>query len=207
MSTAVIIIQIMFITIGMIALGMFLNYILGLRKDVLREMRQKVLNLQERMKNAQLIGDPQMMIQLQKESTQFMKLMMKKQLVPMCVRCLLFIGIFAILGIFYAPYDRGLLPFPLLFFGTGWIAIYFIFSISFSLLIYGVKRIYKKVTGKETKTQSSFREIMAMVSPTRQSSEPRFQISSRPQYQLNDSEGKNGISSPRKDSWKERIEE
>ena len=162
MSSVVIIIQIMFITIGMIAVGMVLNYILGLRKDVLREMRQKVLNLQERMKNAQLIGDPQMMIQLQKESTQFMKLMMKKQLVPMCVRCLLFIGIFAILGIFYAPYDRGLLPFPLLFFGTGWIAIYFIFSISFTLLIYGVKRIYKKVTGKETKTQSSFRKIMGI---------------------------------------------
>ncbi|MFX0104145.1 MAG: EMC3/TMCO1 family protein [Candidatus Hodarchaeota archaeon] len=206
MSNAIIIIQIMFITIGMIALGMFLNYILGLRKEVLREMRQKALNLQERMRNAQLLGDPQMMIQLQKESTQFMKLMMKKQLVPMCLRCLVFIGIFAILGIFYSPYE-GLLPFPLLFFGDGWIAIYIIFSISFSLLIYGVKKIYKKVIGKETKTQSSFREIMSIISPTYQSQEPRFQISSSPQYQLNDSEGKNGISPARKDSWKERIEE
>lgn len=206
MSNAIIIIQIMFITIGMIALGMFLNYILGLRKEVLREMRQKALNLQERMRNAQLSGDPQMMIQLQKESTQFMKLMMKKQLVPMCLRCLVFIGIFAILGIFYSPYE-GLLPFPLLFFGDGWIAIYIIFSISFSLLIYGVKKIYKKVIGKETKTQSSFREIMSIISPTYQSQEPRFQISSSPQYQLNDSEGKNGISPARKDSWKERIEE
>jgi len=189
----------------MIILGMILNYFLGLRKEALREMRKKAFNLQERMKNAQLLGDFQLMTELQQESVRFMKQLMKKQLVPLCLRCLIFIGIFAILGFIYADYGSGLLPFPLLFFGSGWVAIYIIFSISFSLLIYGVKKIYKKVTGKETKTQSSLREIMAMVSPTQQSTGPPFQISSNPEYQLNDYGDDAAETS--KDSWKDRIEE
>ncbi len=205
MSNVVIIIQIMFITIGMIILGMILNYFLGLRKEALREMRKKAFNLQERMKNAQFLGDFQLMTELQQESVRFMKQLMKKQLVPLCLRCLIFIGIFAILGFIYADYGSGLLPFPLLFFGDGWIAIYIIFSISFSLLIYGVKKIYKKVKGKETKTQSSLREIMAMVSPTQQSTGPPFQISSNPEYQLNDYGDDAAETS--KDTWKDRIEE
>ena len=93
MSNAVIIIQIMFITIGMIILGMILNYILGLRKENLSEIRKKALNLQERMRNAQLLNDYQLMAKTQQESVQFMKLMMKKQFVPMCIRCAIFFGI------------------------------------------------------------------------------------------------------------------
>ncbi|GAI97312.1 unnamed protein product, partial [marine sediment metagenome] len=147
MSNAVIIIQILFITIGMIVLGMALNYILGLRKEALREMRKKAKNLQERIKNAQLLGDYQLMAQTQKESVQFMKLMMKKQLIPLCLRCVIFISIFAVLGFIFSDYKKGLLPFPLLIFGNGWVAIYIIFSISISLIIYGVKRLYRKITG------------------------------------------------------------
>ncbi|UCD02473.1 MAG: DUF106 domain-containing protein [Promethearchaeota archaeon] len=207
MSNVVIILQIMFITIGMIALGMFLNYILGLRKDVISEMRKKAVNLQERMKNAQTIGDLQMMAELQQESVRFMKQMMKKQFVPMCLRCLVFIGIFIILGFIYADYNSGLLPFPLLIFGSGWVAFYIIFSISFSLLIFGVKKIYKKITGKETKTQSYLREIMELVSPAQQSTGFTFQITPSTQYQLNDYDTKNESISPKKDSWKKRLEE
>ncbi|MCK4480809.1 MAG: DUF106 domain-containing protein, partial [Candidatus Lokiarchaeota archaeon] len=171
MSNVVIIIQILFVTIGMIVLGMGLNYILGLRKEALREMRKKAKNLQERIKNAQLIGDYQLMAQTQQESLQFMKLMMKKQFIPLCLRCVIFISIFGVLGIIYSEYRSGLLPFPLLIFGNGWIAIYIIFSISFSLIIYGVKRIYRKITGKGTKTQSYLKEIMGIISSPQQSNE------------------------------------
>jgi uncharacterized membrane protein (DUF106 family) len=206
MSNADIIIQIMFITIGMIILRVVLNYVLGLRKDALREMREKALNLQERIKNAQLIGDHQLIAQTQQESVQFMKLMMKKQFVPMCISCSIFIGIFAVLGIFYSGYTD-LLPFPLLIFGSGWIAIYFIFSISFSLIIYGVKRLYKKITGKETKTQSSLREIMGMVSPTQQDGGLPLHVSSSTQTRLRDYGDTSSADLPSKDTWKDRIEE
>lgn len=209
MSNVVIIIQILFVTISMIVLGMGLNYILGLRKEALREMRKKAKNLQERIRNAQLLGDYQLMAQTQQESLQFMKLMMKKQFIPLCLRCVIFISIFGVLGIIYSEYKSGLLPFPLLIFGNGWIAIYIIFSISFSLIIYGVKRIYRKITGKGTKTQSYLKEIMGIISSPQQSNELPFQISSNTQNDYRDvNVGRtNEDLLPRKDSWKDRIEE
>ncbi|TET57894.1 MAG: DUF106 domain-containing protein [Promethearchaeota archaeon] len=209
MSNVVIIIQILFVTLGMIVLGIGLNYILGLRKEALREMRKKAKNLQERIKNAQLLGDYQLMAQTQQESLQFMKLMMKKQFIPLCLRCVIFISIFFVLGIIYSDYKSGLLPFPLLIFGNGWVAIYIIFSISISLIIYGVKRIYRKITGKGTKTQSYLKEIMGMISSPQQSNELPFQISSNTQIDYRDANiGRtNEDLSPRKDSWKDRIEE
>lgn len=209
MSNVVIIIQILFVTLGMIVLGMGLNYILGLRKEALREMRKKAKNLQERIKNAQLLGDYQLMAQTQQESLQFMKLMMKKQFIPLCLRCVIFISIFAVLGIIYSDYKSGLLPFPLLIFGNGWVAIYIIFSISISLIIYGVKRIYRKITGKGTKTQSYLKEIMGMISSPQQSNELPFQISSNTQNDYRDANvGRtNEDLLPRKDFWKDRIEE
>ncbi|NVM37487.1 MAG: hypothetical protein HWN81_17965 [Candidatus Lokiarchaeota archaeon] len=212
MSNVAIIVQILFITIGMIVLGMVLNFVLGLRKEALSEMRKKALNLQERIKNAQQLGDYQLMVQTQQESIQFMKQMMKKQFIPLCIRCVFFLGIFAVLGFIYSDYNSGLLPFPLLIFGSGWIAFYIIFSFSISLILYGVKRLYKKITGKGTKTQSYLKEIMGLISPTQQNNELPFQISYNTEYQGNDyGDGnikrRNDDLSSRKDSWKERIEE
>ncbi|MFX1570068.1 MAG: EMC3/TMCO1 family protein [Promethearchaeota archaeon] len=204
MSNAVIIIQIMFITIGMIVLGMILNYVLGLRKENMSEMRKKALNLQERMRNAQLLNDYQMMAQMQRESMQFMKLMMKKQFVPMCIRCAIFLGIYAILLLIYSDYASGLLPFPVLFFGNGWVALYFLFSIGFSLLIYGVKKLYQKVTGKTTKSQSMLREILGMISPTQQGVGVPLEMTSSTQTQ---SDSSIDIPPETKESWKDRIED
>lgn len=201
MSNVAIIIQIMFITIGMTILRIGLNYVLGLRKENMSELRKKALNLQERMRNAQLIGDYQLLTQTQQESVQFMKLMMRKQFVPMCISCSVFMGIFAVLLFIYTDYATGVLPFPILFFGNGWVAVYFLFSIGLSLLIYGVKKLYQKITGKEKKSQSALREIMGMISPTQQNPSLSFQDSYGPQNQIKDD------SSPRKDSWKDRIEE
>jgi len=212
MSNVAIIIQILFITIVMVILGMILNHVLGLKKQALSDMRKKALNLQERMKNAQALGDYQLMVQTQQESIQFMKQMMKKQFIPMCIRCIIFLGIFGVLGLIYADYTSGLLPFPLLIFGSGWVAFYIIFSISISLIIYGLKRLYKKITGKENKTQSYLREIMGLISPSQQNNDLPFQISSNTDYQANNygdvaiNRRNEKLSLP-KDSWKERLEE
>ncbi len=185
-----VVIQIIFITLGMIALGMVLNHFLGLTKETMQDMRKRALNFRERMKNAQLTGDYQQLAQIQQESAQFMKVMMKKQMIPLCLRCIIFIGIFMVLGLIYADYESGLLPFPLLIFGSGWVAIYLIFSIFFSLFIWAVKRL----TGMGTKTQTEVREIMGIVSPQQGVGLSSYATSNIPDE-------------PRKDSWKDRIEE
>ncbi len=201
MSNAVIILQIMLITIGMIILGMILNKVLGLSKEKITEFKERASNLQERIRNAQVVGDIQMMAHLQRETMQFTKQIMLKQFVPLCLRCFFFIGIFALLGFIYADYGSGLLPFPLLFFGNGWVAIYFVFSISFSLIIFGIKKLYKRITGKEISSQNHLREIMQLVSPTQQTSGISFQVSDAvPSSKVEEN------SSERTDSWKERIQ-
>ncbi|MFX1364524.1 MAG: EMC3/TMCO1 family protein [Promethearchaeota archaeon] len=203
MSTTAVVIQILFITIGMIIFGMILNYILGLRNKFISEMRKKALNIQERMRNAQLLGDYQLMLKTQQESIIFMKQVMKKQIIPMCIRCIIFIGIFIVLSIIYSDYASGILPFPFLIFGNGWVAIYIIFSITFSLGIFAVKRIYKKVTGKGTTSQNNLRELIGLISTTQSSEKPfRFSLNTQSQKEQN----KTDIL-PRKDSWKERLEE
>ncbi len=190
MSEIFVIIQIVFITLGMIVLGYVLNHFLGLTKEALKDMRRKALNFRERMKNAQLMGDYQQLVQIQQESMQFTKIIMRKQMIPLCLRCIIFIVIFMILGLIYAPYESGLLPFPILIFGSGWLAVYLMFSLYFSLFIWGVK----KLTGMGTKTQKSVKEIMTMISPQQETGFSGISTSNIPDI-------------PRKDSWKDRIEE
>ena len=214
MSNVAIILQILLTTIGMIILGMVLNKVLGLSKDKMKEFREKALNIQDRMRNAQAVGDIRIMAQLQRESMQFTKQIMIKQFVPLCLRCVIFIGIFGILGFIYAEYSTGLLPFPILIFGNGWVALYFIFSISISLIIYGVKRLYKKITGKTGSTQGKLREVMEMVSPTQSLSGSSFQISGITPSKLsrittmgtNMTSNTEEESREKPESWKDRIE-
>lgn len=183
-------------TIGMIALGMIFNKIMGINPEVAKEFRDKATNLQERMRTAQMMADGQQMMKLQKESMQLTKQMMKKQLVPTCIRCVIFLVIFAILGIVYAEYSSGLLPFPILIFGNGWVALYFLFSIGFSLLIWGSKKLYKKITGKEDKGKT--RDILNILSPMSDG----FQT-----YRPSTTSSINTSSEDleRSDSWKDKI--
>jgi uncharacterized membrane protein (DUF106 family) len=196
MTTGYVIISLMLMTIGMIAFGMIFNKIMGINPEVAKELRDKAMNLQERMRNAQMVRDGQQMMQLQQESMRLTKQMMKKQLVPTCIRCVIFLVIFAILGIVYAEYASGLLPFPILIFGDGWVALYFLFSIGFSLLIWGTKKLYKKYIIKEDKSKT--REILNMLSPISDG----FQS-----YSPSVSPSTNNKSEEVKpaDSWKEKI--
>ncbi len=200
MSNTLIILIILFITIGMIIFSMLFNKILGLKKEEIKNIREQALNLRERMKNAQVLGDPQLLIQIQRETMQLSKQMMEKQLIPMCLRCFIFIGIFTTLSFILADYDRGLLPFPLWILGSGWFAIYFIFSITFSLIIFGIKKLYKRFVQKETKKKSYLREIMGILSPTQQTSGISYQLSDPTQSQTTSQ-----TSSETVESWKDRI--
>jgi len=205
MANEDIILQIMFITIGMVVVGMILNKIFGLNAEKIKEMREKALNVQERMKTIQLTGDRQQMLEIQRESMQITKEMMKKQLVPTCIRCIIFLGIFAIIGFIYADYSSGLLPFPILIFGDGWVAIYFLFSIAFSLIIWGVKKLYKKFTGKEDTMRRASREITGILSPVSGEWGSTLQSTGSTYSQPQVIQDNHSMDSKRKDSWKERI--
>ena len=170
MSNVAIILQILFITLGMLIFGMLLNRVLGLKREKIQEFRERALNLQERLRNAQIVGDLQLTIKIQRETMQFTRQILLKQFIPLCLRCIIFIGIFSVLSFIYSDYSSGLFPIPILIFGSGWFALYFIFSISFSLILYGVKKLYRKFTGKEVSSQNSLRELMQLVSPSGQGS-------------------------------------
>lgn len=200
MSNALMILIILFITIGMTIFSMLFNKILGLKKEEMKNLREQALKLRERMRNAQVLGDPQLLIQIQRETMQLTNQMMKKQLLPMCLRCFIFIGIFTTLSFILADYDSGLLPFPLWIFGSGWFAIYFIFSITFSLIIFGIKKLYKRFVQKETKSKSYLREIMGILSITQKTSGISYQLSDPTQSQTTSQ-----TSSETVESWKDRI--
>jgi uncharacterized membrane protein (DUF106 family) len=208
MTNAEIIIQIMFITIGMVALSEVLNKILGVNMEAARELREKSQNLNERMQAARLTRDPQEMLELQRESVDLYKQMMKKQLLPSCVRCLIFWAIFAVIGIVYADYATGLLPFPIL--GDGWFSVYFLFSITFSLIVYGFKRLYRKLTGKQVKRDRVSRGMLGgIISQTGEQEQflqltrdlPDEPVQEKPR------EDSSEVTSDqsRSDSWKDRL--
>jgi len=211
MANIEIIIQIMLITLAMVGFSAVLNKIMGLNMDTAREIREKSQNLQERMKTVRLTGNVQEMAELQQESMVLTKLMMKKQMIPSCVRCLIFMGIFTVIGFVYADYADGLFPFPILIFGSGWFAVYFLFSIGFSLVLYGFKRLYRKLTGKEDMRKKRSREILGMLSPQSGNQQGNIQLTRQipdisPRDYNSDSEQEESEEQPKSDSWKDRIQ-
>lgn len=200
MANEIVIFQIFLVTLGMVVLSMIFNKITGLNPESAREIREKTMALQERMRAAQQEGNAQNLRFLQQESIELTKTMMKKQLIPSCVRCFIFIGIFGILGLLFAQHSTGLLPFKVLFFGDGWVGVYFLFSISLALLIYLVKRIYRKMTGKEDRRKMEKQEIMGMLNPTSSNSRGYMQLNVKPSEEIPVDDP-----SERKDSWKEKI--
>jgi uncharacterized membrane protein (DUF106 family) len=126
----------------MVSFGLILNKLLGINPESAKEIQEQAKRLQDRMRTAQTLGDFQMMRQLQQESMQLTRQMMSKQFLPQCIRLILFLIIFYVIGFIYANYESGLLPFKI-FNNDGWFSIYLIFSIAFSLLFSLIKRIYK----------------------------------------------------------------
>lgn len=132
----------------MVAFGLVLNKILGINPEAAKQMQEDVRNLQERMRTAQTLGDYQMMRQLQHESMQLTRQMMTKQFLPQCLRLILFLVIFYVIGFIYADYNTGLLPFTI-FNDDGWFSVYLIFSVSFSLIYYLLKKFFKYIKENE----------------------------------------------------------
>ena len=189
MVNVIIVLQIMFIALGMVGFSSLFNKLFGLKLKDMRGLQERGFNLQERMRNAQALGDIQMMRDLQLESVNLMKTMMKKQFIPMCARCGVFLGIFAVIGLIYAPYDY-------------WFLTYFLFSLTFSFGFMGIKYAYRKATHKEDKTKIMSKELMGILSPTQGGLGGMLQHT-RPTQFNNDPE--DNIPEEKPDSWKDRI--
>jgi len=155
MANEEIYLQLLLISLGIVLFSLFLNKILGITPESMKEIREKTLNLQERMGNAQVIGDMRLMRELQMETMQLMKLMAKKQIIPMCLRCVIFIGIWIVLSFFYNNYG----PESGFFFGLGWIFYYFILALGLSFAFMGIRLAYRKRTGKQDNRSSFMKEM------------------------------------------------
>jgi len=204
--------QLVYISLGMVLFSMVLNKLLGISRDKMKEISDQALSLQKRITNVKAIGDFRMMQELQLEMMQLMKSVIKKQLLPMCLRCIIFLGIWSVLSLFYGDYgiNSGF------FFGYGWFLFYFLLAIGWSLIFFGLRVLYKKITGKQDKRRSFLKDIMGILNPHaggdaggglfQGSDFPNASQkpipSSQDSWQLNESQ-----SLERKDSWKERLYE
>lgn len=195
--TTEIIFELMYISLGLSIFGLILNKILGLKSSVMKEIRNDAKNLQDRLKQAQVLGDPRIMQELQAETMQLMKQMLKKQFLPMGIRCIIFLGIFFVLSFNYGGYEY-------------WYWVYFLWSLGFSLSVFGLTKAYKKVTGKEEEKKSLAKEIAASLG--QRSSYFISNVSSveTQDSQIDDHASKSdeeNQESEESDSWKDRLQD
>jgi len=133
------------ITLGMMLLSQFLNKKFGISMANQRATQARMQELQQQLMQAQR-GDPEEARRLQQESMLIMNQMMKKQLLPSLFRCVIFWVFFFILNAVFAGIE--FFTVDILIFGKGVVAIYFLYSIGISLLIFLIKYINKKVHPK-----------------------------------------------------------
>ena len=122
--------------IGMIIFSQLFNRFFGLKASNQMQSQEKIRELQQELLENQ--DDPNELMRLQGEMGQIMKETMKKTLLPSCIRCAIFMGVFSILGFMYGNVDfMGV--------GSGYFMFYFLVSIGISLAIYFIKRMFKNI--------------------------------------------------------------
>ncbi len=113
--------------------------------------------------------------QINAELMTLMKKMSKEQLLPMCFRCGIFWGIFALLGAIYGNAGP-VLSFDFLFFGHEWIGAYVMFSLIFSFSFLGLQKLYQKLTHQNQKNAP---EIPGMPTSARVSWKDRLEAAKK----------------------------
>ncbi len=110
------------------------------------QMQYKMQDLQTRLREAQT--NPQLMQELNLELAALMKEMYKKQIIPMCIRSVVFFGFWGLMQVLYGSKYDGFLPFPTTFaFGRTLFFLYLVISFSISILMWLVKFLYRKLKG------------------------------------------------------------
>ena len=191
-----IILQVIIITIVVYFARMAFNKFFGLSGSERRDLMQKSMDLQKNLNEA--MGDPNEVERLQKEAMELMQQMLKKQMIPMCISCITFLVLWAILGIVYMDFsaNSGLLPFPVLFFGDGWEGLYVLTSFSLVGISFLIRYIYKKAKGIE-----SGPGLLSMLSAgAGQSASQSLMFSTAPSASSDDVE-----EDKKSDAWKEKL--
>ena len=199
--TIEIIYQLMLISLILVIFGLLLNKILGIKQSKMKEIRNKALNLKERLRQAQLLGDTMLLQQLQLETMQLMKQMLKKQIIPMSIRCVIFIVIFIFISMIYSKYEY-------------WIWWYILFSFSFSISAMLLGRLYKKITGKGDKTKAFAKEIMGTLAPQQSMHLQGLNLPGHPTAEVQSLQASQGApplenndqKTEKTDAWKEKIQ-
>ena len=112
----------------------------------LRELLQEMDASQKSAGNNSQGGTPgRSYAEINQELSLLMKKMLKEQFLPMGIRCGIFFGIFAIIGLIYGQAGN-VLSFDVLWFGKGWVGAYVLFSLAIGLALYGLKKLYLRLT-------------------------------------------------------------
>ena len=199
--TIEIIYQLMGISFLLVIFGLGLNRILGIRQSKMKEIRNKALNLKERLRQAEVLGDTMLLQQLQLETMQLMKQMLKKQIIPMSIRCVIFIVIFIFISMVYSKYEY-------------WIWFYILFSFIFSISAMLLGRLYKKITGKEDKTKAFAKEIMGTIAPQQSMYMQGLNLPGHPTTEVQNPQSiqeaplldNDNQKTEKTDAWKEKIQ-
>ncbi len=125
--------------------------------------------------NVQVMKPARSSQEINAELMALMKKMSKEQLLPMCIRCGIFWGIFALLGAIYGAAGN-VLSFDFLFFGRQWIGAYVMFSLIFSFGFLGLQKLYQKLTHQE---KPAMTETLLTTIPTRVSWKDRLEAAKR----------------------------
>ncbi len=162
-------IQILLISLGMSIFGQLLNKILKIDSKKSRELQIRLKELSRELDASRGAGMGTIQVgkpvrsyeEINRELMTLMKRMTKEQFLPMGLRCGIFWGIFAIIGVIYGPIGD-VLTFDVLFFGRGWVGAYFLYSIIIGFSIMGLKYLYKKLTHQDQRVAP---EVLGMEIP------------------------------------------
>ena len=108
------------------------------------DMQMQIEDLKSQINDAR--GNQELMMQLNQEMMVLFQKMSKKQLVPMLIRSVLWFGLLGLLNLFFGGYDEYI---PFSFLGRTLFALYLIVSLGFSLVMFGVKALWKKYRPSE----------------------------------------------------------
>lgn len=162
-----IILQIMGISLLRLLISNLMNRKFGLSQESMMLQQERMQMLQEKMMKAQRFNNYELFQETQLELSVEMKDLMKKQMIPMCIRTLIFLGVFGLLRLLYGQYDE-IFPIQILIFGKGWAAVYILTSLGASLLIALIKRIFRKGPQKQ-----QFSDIAGLNSGVMSGMQPR----------------------------------
>jgi uncharacterized membrane protein (DUF106 family) len=206
LANEIIVLQIILITIIVYFGRLGFNKLFGQTASERREFIEKTKDVQNRLSES--MGDAEEFERLQKEMTELAQQMLKKQLIPCCVSCITFIVLWAILDVIYIEYNTGLLPFPVLFFGDGWVGLYILVSFSLVGISYLIRLTYRKIKGIESTSPGLFNLLSSsnIRNPSQRSilSMPTRSQLDQTDKNLNDKQIE--TEEMRKDSWKDRIQ-